>query len=200
MMRMAELPKRSVDKRQTHGRFFLIGASLSVFIISPKQKMKTPESSEPLFLGLDSSTQSLKGTLVDRQCRVRFETVISFDADLPLFQTQGGAHRHPDGLTVTSPTLVWVAALDLLLSRMKDAHAPFGRVKAVSGSGQQHGSIYWRQGARDLLRRLDPRQPLEASLASAFAMPNSPIWMDSSTGAQCRQRDDALGGPRPWPI
>ena len=36
---------------------------------------------------------------------------------------------------------VWVAALDLLLERMKKDNFPFQKVVAVTGSGQQHGML-----------------------------------------------------------
>ena len=32
----------------------------------------------------------------------------------------------------------------------------FGEVAGVSGCGQQHGSVYWRVGARDMLRKANP--------------------------------------------
>ena len=79
---------------------------------------------------------------------------------------------------------------------MKKQGFPFSRVAAVSGSGQQHGSAYWKAGARATLRALAPGAPLATRLSSAFSVPNSPIWMDSSTGAQCAALEKALGGPQ----
>ena len=32
----------------------------------------------------------------------------------------------------------------------------FADVAGVSGCGQQHGSVYWRVGARDMLRKANP--------------------------------------------
>lgn len=51
-------------------------------------------------------------------------------------RTQGGVHIHPDHVTITTPTRMWVKALELLLDRMKAAQFPFPRVRAVSGAGQ----------------------------------------------------------------
>lgn len=151
-----------------------------------------------LFLGLDASTQGLKATLIDGHGRLQHETAVQFDVDLPEFKTQGGVHRQPDGLTVTAPPLMWVAALDLLLERMKHAKAPLARVAAISGSGQQHGSVYLKAGARAILHALNPRQSLkdQASGLGLFSVAESPVWMDSSTTPQCRQREAALGGPQ----
>ena len=42
---------------------------------------------------------------------------------------------------------MWLAAIDKLLHNMKAAKFPFERVVAVSGSGQQHGSVFWKSGA-----------------------------------------------------
>lgn len=79
---------------------------------------------------------------------------------------------------------------------MKAKGFPFQRVAAISGSGQQHGSAYWRTGARAALQGLSAAGgPLKAQLGGAFRLADSPIWMDSSTGEQCRALEAALGGP-----
>ncbi len=149
-----------------------------------------------LFLGLDASTQGLKAIALDADCAPVFECALNFDADLPSYKTRGGAHRHSDGLTVTSPPLMWVEALDLLLGRMQQAGLPLERVVAVSGSGQQHGSVYLKPGTTRVLKKLDPAQTLKCQLGGVFAVADSPIWMDSSTADQCRERDSVLGGPQ----
>ena len=41
---------------------------------------------------------------------------------------------------------------------------PFHRVVAVSGSGQQHGSVYWREGAEQTLHQLDHTSDLVTQL------------------------------------
>ena len=38
--------------------------------------------------------------------------------------------------------------------------------------------------------------PLQIVLQDSFAVADSPIWMDSSTGTQCRALEDAVGGPQ----
>ena len=147
---------------------------------------------EAVFLGFDSSTQALKATAINGRLQVEAEYAVNYDADLPEFGTKDGAHR--DGLRVTAPSLMWVAALDILLARMQDDGFPFARVAAVSGSGQQHGSVYLRRGARAALRALSQPSSLREQLTLVFSVPDSPIWMDSSTSEQCRERDTALGG------
>jgi len=159
--------------------------------------MKTGKrESDCLFLGLDSSTQGLKACVVDHNLKVVYEGAVNFDAELPEFKTEGGVHRHPDGLTVTSPAIMWVAALDRLLQKMKDAKCPIGRISALSGSGQQHGSVWMKKAARRALRQLDARRALREQMEGVFSVADSPIWMDSSTSRQCAERERALGGPQ----
>jgi len=153
-------------------------------------------SDHTCFLGLDSSTQGIKATVIDEDLTIVAEARVNYDADLPEFGTDGGVHRGADGLTVTSPTTMWVAALELVLERLGDTGFELGSITAVSGSGQQHGSVWMRSGAQSLLHNLSPSQPLREQLASAFAVPHSPIWMDSSTSAQCAALEQALGGPQ----
>jgi xylulokinase len=147
-----------------------------------------------LFLGLDSSTQGLKCTIIDEALNTVYEKAINFDRDLPRFGTKGGAMVQPDGLTVTAPALMWVAALDLLLEQMRADGAPLAQVCAISGSGQQHGSVWLNGEAAGKLRNLKADQSLESQLAGIFSIADSPIWMDSSTTAQCKAREEALGG------
>lgn len=61
---------------------------------------------------------------------------------------------------------------------------------------QQHGSVYWRRGAEKILAELQPDRFLHDQLAMAFSITDSPIWMDSSTTAQCQALEEAVGGPQ----
>lgn len=88
----------------------------------------------------------------------------------------------------------YLEALDLLFTQMKGKGFPFKQVVSVSGSGQQHGSAYWKKGALASLQGLKGGTPLKTQLGAAFRLPNSPIWMDSSTGEQCAALEKAMGG------
>ena len=131
---------------------------------------------------------------------------------------------------------------------MKSAGFPFGRVVAMSGCGQQHGSVYWKEGSEGTLKSLNSQASLEGQLKvlllclymkvkknsssaymhftlteflverarkllvkfpvlktvvwlhiysvfqDCFSIPDSPIWMDSSTTQQCRQLEQNMGG------
>uniref|UniRef100_I3KL94 Xylulose kinase n=1 Tax=Oreochromis niloticus TaxID=8128 RepID=I3KL94_ORENI len=149
----------------------------------------------PLYLGLDLSTQQLKAVVIDGELHVVHQSGVQFDAELHEFRTQGGVHIHADRLTVTSPVLMWVKALDLLLDKMKRAGLDFSRVRALSGSGQQHGSVFWRRGASETLKHLDPDQDLHQLLqVCVFSVSDSPVWMDSSSTQQCEDLQAAAGG------
>ncbi|KAJ3167346.1 hypothetical protein HDU88_002268 [Geranomyces variabilis] len=146
----------------------------------------------PLYCGFDLSTQQLKLTVIDAGRNVFMEQAVNFDRDLPEYGTIGGANA--EGLVATSPVLMWVAALDLLLSRLAGAGFPFVCVAAISGCGQQHGSVYWQNGASRTLGALDSSLSLREQLADAFALKRSPIWQDSSTEKECRLLETAAGG------
>lgn len=95
----------------------------------------------------------------------------------------------------TAPVLMWVEALDIMLSKLAKDGFPFHKVYAISGSAQQHGSVYWAKGTRNsLLQNLDPSKSLLEQLQNAFATTDSPMWMDSTTSAQCSAIEEALGG------
>ncbi|GMI91048.1 XYLULOSE KINASE 2, xylulose kinase-2 [Hibiscus trionum] len=150
---------------------------------------------DALFLGFDSSTQSLKATVLDSNLVIVASELIHFDSDLPHFKTKDGVYRDPNvNGRIVSPTIMWVEALDLILHRLSKSNLDFGKIAAISGSGQQHGSVYWKNGSSALLSSLDPQKPLVEQLGNAFSIKESPIWMDCSTTAQCREIEKAVGG------
>ena len=152
--RIRELPK-SCD---VSFHWQLSPAKKSSFL-QPRRKMAAP-----LFLGFDSSTQQLKALVIDKDLNVVTEASVHFDNDFPEFKTQGGVHKHEDKLTVTAPALLWVKAFDLVLQRLKERGLEFGSVACVSGTGQQHGSVYWKKGARETLRSLQSGKSLYEQL------------------------------------
>ncbi len=148
-----------------------------------------------LFLGLDCSTQSLSTILIDLDSRqVAYSHSLNFDQSLPHYGTVNGTLRSNDPLVVHSPPLMWVEALDMLFAQMKDDGVPLGEILAISGSGQQHGSVHLNRRAANALARVNVRKPLVENLRGIFSRPTSPIWMDSSTSAECAEIRDALGG------
>lgn len=93
-------------------------------------------STNPLFLGLDLSTQQLKAILLSQDSSILHETSVHFDRDLPHYGTVNGAIRGPGSGQVTSPVEMWLEAIDLLFQRLKTDQVDFGAISAISGAGQ----------------------------------------------------------------
>ena len=147
------------------------------------------------FLGLDSSTQSLSAVVIDLDSRkVIYEKSLNFDQALPQFKTRNGVLPNRDPLVKHSSPRLWAAALDQLFATMKNDGVALGKILAISGSGQQHGSVYLNQKAEAALAGLDPQESLEKNLDGILARKTSPIWMDSSTTKECCEIRKKLGG------
>ncbi len=147
-----------------------------------------------LYLGLDSSTQGLKGIIIDTEKqKIVFSEAVNFGKDLPEFRCQEGVLDNPNPLVKHSDPLLWAAALDLLLERMNQKNAPMDKVEGISGSGQQHGSVYLNHKFEGILENLSTNLKLPSQLAPALSRKTSPIWMDSSTSQECREISDAIG-------
>jgi xylulokinase len=148
-----------------------------------------------LFLGLDSSTQSLSAVVIDLEARkVVYEHSLNFDRALPHYGTRNGVLPNRNPLVKHSPPLMWVEALDLMFARMKRDGVPLGRIRAISGSGQQHGSVHLNDRAADALANLDFKKSLAENVRGVFSRKTSPIWMDSSTAKECAEIRKKLGG------
>ncbi|KAI9307711.1 hypothetical protein BJ944DRAFT_157503 [Cunninghamella echinulata] len=145
------------------------------------------------YLGIDLSTQQLKCTVINESHAIVYENCVNFERDLPEFNTKNGAISHGNNV-FTSPPLLWVKALDILLSRLKKT--PYvSKIVAISGAAQQHGSVYWSQKGADKIKQLDASKTLHDQLEGAFSISQSPIWQDSSTTKQCEELEDFVGGP-----
>jgi xylulokinase len=148
-----------------------------------------------LFLGLDSSTQSLSAVVIDLNARkVVYEKSLNFDQALPHYKTRNGVLTSRDALVKHSSPLMWAEALDLIFAGMKKDGVALGEILAVSGSGQQHGSVYFNERITAALENLDAKKTLVESLKGVFARKTSPIWMDSSTAVECAEIRKKLGG------
>lgn len=93
-------------------------------------------TTEPLFLGLDLSTQRLKAIILNKDSNVIHQIAVHFDRDLPHHGTTNGATQGPEKGEVTSPVQMWLEAIDLLFERLHDAGLNLGAIVAVSGAAQ----------------------------------------------------------------
>jgi xylulokinase len=121
-----------------------------------------------LYAGFDCSTQSLTAVVIDPSARaVVFRESVPFDAPFTSGEL-GEVHASPR---------MWAAALEALVARVAN-EIDRSRLRAISGSAQQHGSVYCG-AAPDTLTR-----------------DSAPIWMDTSTTRECQEIEAALGGPQ----
>ena len=89
---------------------------------------------------------------------------------------------------------MWMESVDLVLDRLTEAMpVPLSHIRGISGSCQQHGSVFWNGHAYEILHHLDPRLPLVVQLPQALSHQWSPNWQDQSTQAECDAFDAALG-------
>ena len=127
----------------------------------------------PMFLGLDSSTQSLTGVILDPVSgTIICEHSVHFGTDLPQYDSPSGFIPGGTQGTVHANPLMWLDALDLLFARLS-AITDLSRIKCIAGSGQQHGSIYWNASLPAVLAKLDPAKSLKTQLRNLTR-----FWLD----------------------
>lgn len=157
----------------------------------------TPKADEDrsTFLGFDLSTQKLKAVQLSSKLEVNASAEVKFDSDLPEFRTSGGANAGSQNHEVFVQPVMWVKAIDIVLDRLVMQGADLSTVKAIGGSAQQHGSLYWSRHGVQTLKNLDPEKFLHIQIDdSAFTVNRTPIWMDGSTEKQCIEMETAIGG------
>jgi len=148
-----------------------------------------------MFLGLDSSTQSLTAVLIDPSSgEITCQLAVNFGGDLAQYAAPNGFIPGGAQGEVHSNPAMWLDALDLLFSRLA-ATTDLSKVTMIAGSGQQHGSVYLDASFGPRLASLDPAQGLAAQIAPAFTRQTAPIWMDTATGEECAEITATLGGP-----
>ena len=146
-----------------------------------------------LFLGLDSSTQSLSAIVVDTDAgRVVLDQSVNYGSEFPEYRSPHGFLEHADAAVKHSDPLLWVAALDRLLDKIKATGFDLGRVAGISGAGQQHGSVYLKTPLSQV--KWSAKETLAPQVRPLLSRATSPIWMDSSTGDDCGAIAAAVGG------
>ncbi|CAK7215695.1 hypothetical protein SCUCBS95973_002565 [Sporothrix curviconia] len=166
--------------------------------------MAAGASQGPLYLGFDLSTQQLKAIVVASDLSIVAQTKVDFDADFgSKYGLTKGVIANDDEGEVYAPVALFLEAIDLVFARLKAlGNGPdvLSRVRAISGSCQQHGSVYWGHGAAELLAGLQKpassssssSSALKDRLADAFSRPWAPNWQDHSTQAECDEFDAKL--------
>lgn len=148
-----------------------------------------------LVLGLDSSTQSLSAVILDTEKGVVVANhSVNFGESLSHYNQPHGYDEAGARGEIHSNPLMWLEALDLLLAQMVSEKIDFSQIKAVSGSGQQHGSVYLKANFNEALEGLTGQSDLKTQLTNCLSRLSSPIWMDSSTSKECAEIAHAVGG------
>jgi len=145
-------------------------------------------------LGIDSSTQGVKALVWDADAKKVVKTAsVNFGKELPEYGCPDGFLPNADPLVRRADPLMWLAALDKVLAKLRDAFDT-SAIAAIGGDGQQHGSVYLNETWRDALGKLTAcGGSAEASsgagtlvdvFCGVLARKEAPIWMDSSTSAE----------------
>lgn len=121
---------------------------------------------------------------------------VDFDDDFgKTYNVTKGVHANDSTGEVYAPVAMWIESLNLVLDRLKETMpVPMDRIRGVSGSGQQHGSVFWNDQAEKMLGNLNSKQTLVDQLAGTLAREWSPNWQDQSTQKECDAFDAELGG------
>ena len=151
-------------------------------------------SNSSLFLGFDLSTQSLKSVIIDENLKTIYSDAVIYSKDLSHYNTENGVIHLETGEYV-SPVLMFIEALDLILERMKNLNIPFESIVGISGSAQQHGSIYWNSHSEKILKNLKNSEKLLPQFLenNCFSYEYAPIWMDSTTSKYCKELEETFG-------
>ena len=123
------------------------------------------------------------------------EAKVDFDGDFgSKYGIKKGVLLNDSEGEVYAPVAMWLESLDLVFRRLKEKNTPLDRIRGISGSCQQHGSVYWSRDAEALLASVSPEKDLAEQLApKAFSHPYSPNWQDHSTQGECDEYDAHLG-------
>jgi xylulokinase len=160
-----------------------------------QSRERDSKDSMPYYLGLDSSTQSLTAIVIDGDSRrVLFMSTLSFDEAFPQYGTDHGVLPRSEPRVAVSSPLLWADALDVMLGRVAASGLDLSQVAAISGSAQQHGSVYLNARAVAGLGGLDASRAPGEQIAPMLSRTVSPIWMDSSTSDECAEITAGVGG------
>lgn len=155
----------------------------------------------PYALGLDSSTQSLTGVVIDPlDGSVIYKKSLDYakDSRLNRFGLDESSYTLPgrqDG-EADQPPQIYLASIDALFSDMESDGFDCSRIAVINTSGQQHGHVYLSADAPrsygGLLEGGDG--DLVSRIGGCFAYPTAPIWKTSDTATQAADLREAAGG------
>ena len=145
-----------------------------------------------LFLGLDSSTQGLSALLIDAVAgEILLEETVNFGKDLPEFGCPHGFLENPDPLVKHSDPLLWRRRWTCFLPACTRRAR---RWRGWPASPVPGSSMAPCISAPSSGRDLGLADSLVEAVRPCLTRISSPIWMDSSTTAECAEIDSSCGG------
>ncbi|KAK4702052.1 hypothetical protein P7C70_g4177, partial [Phenoliferia sp. Uapishka_3] len=147
----------------------------------------------PLFLAIESRIKGMRAVVLDEGLEVvRIEEV--------RFEGQLAEEFRTYGQEVTAPSAMRIKGLDLLLEKLAQNSSSdaslIGRIRAISGCGQQHAAYYLSHAFPSLLAATstNPSSRLSSLLLShlSFSLESPAISIDSSTANQCAELEAIL--------
>ena len=125
-----------------------------------------------LAIGIDASTQGVKALALGAE-GVEALATVNFAADLPQFGAPEGFVPNACREVREADPRMWEEGVRLALRRLGE-RIDLSRAEALSGAAQQHGLVCTDANGQ-------------------LVFPLAPIWMDASTGEECRELDARFG-------
>lgn len=152
---------------------------------------------EPLYIGIDLSTQQLKIITCFENLSIHSKYSVNFEhfkTEYP--NLQNGTITDELGMTVT-PIFLLIDSIQYLFDLMKLDNFPFCRVKSIGGSCQQHGTVFYTSEIDNLLSNLNNELSTSIKwsdyLKNGFSFKNASNWQDKSTFNEVEDFEHALG-------
>jgi xylulokinase len=169
--------------------------------------------SAPLSLGIDVSTQSITGVVIDPAAGEVLHSISLSYAEDPRLNSLGIDHEtflvppRREG-EADQPPALFLAAADALFADLAAAGAEMSRITVINFSAQQHGHVYLNSRFEEALGRLagDHHASVSGSgspngspvlhriLEGIYAYGTAPIWMTSDTEAEAARIREKAGG------
>lgn len=147
-----------------------------------------------LYLGFDLSTQQLKIVSCYEDLSFHSKFTINFDEFKGKYNIKKGVISNDKTGEVLTPVLLFIDAFQTLLDRMKESNFPFFKVKSISGSCQQHGTVYYKENIFEKLNNLNfESNEWSEDLKDGFSFSNASNWQDRSTIQESKDFENALG-------
>jgi len=156
-----------------------------------------------LSLGLDSSTQSLTGVLVDIDSgRIVAQKSLDYAADerLNRYGINFSEYTVPprEQGEADQPPKMYIASIDAMFADLKKDNISMADIKVINVSGQQHGHLYLNAEAAKNFAALksddSAQKDLVTLIGTSFSYMTAPIWKTSNTVKQADDLRKAAGG------